>query len=117
MVRNVPPAAVPPGDAEHPRAAMLDTLPAEEVVRFLVDEEAAAVRTAKSCAAEIAQASRLLAERLEANGRLIYVGVGTAGWITALEAAECVPLFGLPPTLIVSVLAGGPHAMARTLEI
>ena len=117
MVRNVPPAAVVSGEAEHPRAAMLDTMPAEEVVRFLVDEEAAAVRAARSCAAEIAQASRLLAERLEANGRLIYVGVGTAGRIAALEAAECVPLFGLPPSLIVSVLAGGPHAMARTVEI
>ncbi len=116
-MRNAPPAAALPGDAEHPRAAMLDAMPAEEVVRFLVDEEAAAVRAARSCAAEIAQASRLLAERLEASGRLIYVGVGTAGRIAALEAAECVPLFGLPPSLIVSVLAGGPHAMARTVEI
>jgi len=117
MARNAPPAASLPGDAEHPRAAMLDTLPAEEVVRFLVDEEAAAVRAARSCAAEIAQASRLLAERLEQNARLIYVGAGTAGRIAALEAAECVPLFGLPPSLIVPVLAGGPHAMARTVEI
>ena len=117
MARNAPPAAVPPGDAEHPRAAMLDTMSAEDVVRLLVDEEASAVRAARSCAAEIAQASKLLAERLEASGRLIYVGVGTAGRIAALEAAECVPLFGLPSSLIVSVLAGGPHAMARTVEI
>lgn len=117
MARNVPPAAVVPGDAEHPRAAMLDTMPAEDMVRLLVDEEAAAVRAARSRAAEIGQAARLLAERLEANGRLIYVGAGTAGRIAALEAAECVPLFGLPPSLIVSVLAGGPQAMARTVEI
>jgi N-acetylmuramic acid 6-phosphate etherase len=96
---------------------MLDTMSAEDVVRLLVDEEASAVRAARSCAAEIAQASKLLAERLEASGRLIYVGVGTAGRIAALEAAECVPLFGLPSSLIVSVLAGGPHAMARTVEI
>lgn len=117
MARNAPPPAALPGDAEHPRAAMLDTLPAEEVVRFIVDEEAVAVRAVRSCAAEIAQASRLLAERLEQNARLIYVGAGTAGRIAALEAAECVPLFGLPPSLIVPVLAGGPHAMARTVEI
>jgi N-acetylmuramic acid 6-phosphate etherase len=58
-----------------------------------------------------------LAERLLANCRLVYVGVGTAGRVAALEAAECVPLFGLPPSLIVTVLAGGPHAMARTVEI
>lgn len=117
MARNAPPPAASPSDAEHPRAAMLDTLPAEEVVRFIVDEEAVAVKAVRSCTAEIGQASRLLAERLEQNARLIYVGAGTAGRIAALEAAECVPLFGLPPSLIVPVLAGGPHAMARTVEI
>lgn len=117
MARNAPPVAVLPGDAEHPRAAMLDTMPADEVVRFVVDEEMAAVRAVRARAAEIGQAARLLAERLEANGRLIYVGAGTAGRLAALEAAECVPLFGLPPSLIVHVLAGGPHAMARTVEV
>jgi N-acetylmuramic acid 6-phosphate etherase len=117
MLRNGPSASVAPGDAEHPRAAMLDVMPAEEVVRLLIDEETAAVRAARACAADIARASQLLAERLEANGRLIYVGAGTAGRLAALEAAECVPLFGLPPSLVVSVLAGGPQAMARTVEV
>jgi N-acetylmuramic acid 6-phosphate etherase len=117
MTRNAPPAARAPGDTEHPRAAMLDAMPVEDVVRLLVDEEAVAVRAARSCAEEIARASRLLAERLEANGRLIYVGAGTAGRVAALEAAECIPLFGLPPSLVVSVLAGGPQAMARTVEL
>src|SRR5664279_2756878 len=87
------------------------------MVRVFLDEENAAVKAAKACTAEIAQASRLLAERLTAGSRLIYVGVGTAGRVAALEAAECVPLFGLPPSLVVSVMAGGPHALARTVEI
>jgi len=116
MDRNGREAAAP-GDAEHPRAAMLDTYPAEEVVKLLVEEEGAALRTARAAAAEIAHASRLLAERLTAGGRLVFVGVGTAGRLAALEAAECVPLFGLPPSLVVPVLAGGPHAMARTVEL
>ncbi len=116
MVRNGP-SATAPGDAEHPRAAMLDTYPTEEVVKLLIDEEGAALKAAKAAAAEIAAASRLLAERLAAGGRLVYVGVGTAGRMAALEAAECVPLYGLPPSLVVPVLAGGPHAMARTVEL
>jgi N-acetylmuramic acid 6-phosphate etherase len=103
-------------DGENPRAAMLDTYPAEEMVRVFLDEENAAVKAAKACAAEIAQASRLLAERLTAGSRLFYVGAGTAGRLAALEAAECVPLFGLPPSLVVSVLAGGPHALGKTVE-
>jgi len=117
MVTSSPSAASAPGLAENPRAAMLDTYPAEDVVKLLVEEETAAIKAAKACAAELARASKLLAERLLASSRLVYVGVGTAGRVAALEAAECVPLFGLPPSLIVTVLAGGPHAMARTLEI
>jgi len=95
---------------------MLDTYPAEEVVKVLVEEEAAAIKAAKAAGSDIAKASRLLAERLAAGGRLVFVGAGGAGRIAALQAAECVPLFGLPPSLVVSVLAGGPHAMARTIE-
>jgi len=115
MDRNGPASA--PGDSENPRAAMLDTYPAEEVIRLCLDEESAAIKAAKACTAEIASASRLLAERLAAGSRLVYVGVGTAGRLAALEAAECVPLFGLPPSLVVPVLAGGPHALARSVEI
>ncbi len=110
-------SAAAPGEAEHPRAAMLDTYPADEVVRLLVEEETAAVKAAKAVVAEIAAGSRLVAERLVGGGRLVFVGAGTAGRIAALEAAECVPLFGLPPSLVVPVLAGGPHAMARTVEV
>jgi N-acetylmuramic acid 6-phosphate etherase len=95
---------------------MLDTYPAEEMVRLFLDEETAAIKAARACSAEIARASQLLAERLAAGSRLVYVGVGTAGRLAALEAAECVPLFGLPHSLIVSVLAGGPQAMSRTVE-
>jgi N-acetylmuramic acid 6-phosphate etherase len=116
MVRNGPPASFS-GDAEHPRAAMLDTYPVDEVVKVLVEEEGAAIKAAKTAGAQIAVASRLLAERLAAGGRLIFVGVGTPGRIASLEAAECVPQYGLPPSLVVPVLAGGPHAMARTVEI
>ena len=114
---NGPAVASASGDSENPRAAMLDTYPAEEVVRLLLDEESMAIKAAKACAAEIAQASRLLAERLAAGSRLVYVGVGTAGRVAMLEAAECVPLFGLPPSLVVPVMAGGPQALARTVEI
>jgi N-acetylmuramic acid 6-phosphate etherase len=116
MARNSPPSAAGFGDVENPRAAMLDTYPAEEVVKLLADEELAAVRAAKACSAEIAQASRLLAERLIASCRLVYVGAGTAGRLATFEAAECVRLFSVPPSLILAVMAGGPHALGRTVE-
>lgn len=103
-------------DAENPRAAMLDALPPEEVVKLLVEEETNAVKAVRARAAGLASAAQLMADKLAAGGRLIYVGVGTAGRLGALEAAECVPAFGLPQSLVTSIIAGGPHALARVAE-
>jgi N-acetylmuramic acid 6-phosphate etherase len=57
-----------------------------------------------------------MAEKLAAGGRLVYVGVGTAGRLGALEAAACVPAFGLPQSLVASIIAGGPAALTRAAE-
>ena len=95
---------------------MLDSLPPEEVVKLLLEEEANAVKAVRARAAALAAAAQLLADKLAAGGRLVYVGVGTAGRLGALEAAECVPAFGLPQSLVTSIIAGGPHALARAAE-
>lgn len=109
-------ATAPLPESENPRSGMLDTWPAEEVVKTLVDEEVQATKAVRARAAHVAQAAQLVAQRLAAGGRLIFVGVGTAGRMGALEAAECVPAFGLPPSLVVSIMAGGPHAVVRAAE-
>lgn len=103
-------------EVENPRAGMLDSLPPEEVVKLLVNEEVNAVKAVRARAAALASAAQLMADKLAAGGRLVYLGTGTAGRLGALEAAECVPAFGLPPSLVVSIIAGGPHALARVAE-
>ncbi len=103
-------------ESENPRAGMLDTWPAEEVVKALVDEEGLAMKAVRARAAHVAQAAQLIGQRLAGGGRLVFVGVGTAGRMGALEAAETVPAFGLPPSLVVSIMAGGPHALVRAAE-
>lgn len=105
-----------PTEAENPRAHYLDTLPAAEVVKLLVDEEALAHKAVKARAPEIARGAELIAARLEKNGRLIYVGAGTSGRLGTLDASECVPTFGVPPSLVVPIIAGGPGALTRSIE-
>ena len=105
-----------PTEAENPRSAFLDTLPPEDVVKLLVDEEAGSVRAARAETAAIARGVRLIADKLAAGGRLVYVGAGTSGRLGTLDAAECVPTFGIPPSLTVAIIAGGPHALTRAVE-
>jgi N-acetylmuramic acid 6-phosphate etherase len=103
-------------EGENPRSELLDTLPAEEVVKLMLDEEANGVRAVRARSREIALAARLLADRLAAGGRLVYVGAGTSGRLGTLDAAECVPTFGVPPSLVVGIIAGGPRALTRSVE-
>jgi N-acetylmuramic acid 6-phosphate etherase len=105
-----------PTEAVHPGTARLDTMPAEAVVKLMLAEEAKAVRAAAARADLIAKAAELVAERLAAGGRLIYVGAGTSGRLGTLDAVECVPTFGIPPSRVVPIIAGGPHALTRSVE-
>lgn len=50
------------------------------------------------------------------NGRLIYMGAGTSGRLGILDAAECVPTFGVPNTQVVGLIAGGASAMIEAVE-
>jgi N-acetylmuramic acid 6-phosphate etherase len=115
-LRPPPDFAALPTEAVHPRAAKLDTMPAEEVVGLMLGEEARAVRAVQAREAEIGRAAQLVADKLASGGRLVYVGAGTSGRLGTLDAVECVPTFGVPPSRVVAVIAGGPSALTRSVE-
>jgi N-acetylmuramic acid 6-phosphate etherase len=103
-------------EATHPRAAKLDTLAPEAIAALMLGEEAKAVRAAQDCTEEIGRAARLVADKLAGGGRLVYVGAGTSGRLGTLDAVECVPTFGVPPSRLVPIIAGGPSALTRSVE-
>ncbi len=103
-------------EATHPRAAKLDTLPPEAIAELMLSEEARAVKSAQARAPEIGRAAQLCADRLAAGGRLVYVGAGTSGRLATLDAVECVPTFGVPPSRLVPIVAGGPAALTKSIE-
>lgn len=53
---------------------------------------------------------------LKNNGRLIYIGAGTSGRLGILDAAECVPTFGIAPGLVIGMIAGGNSAVSDAIE-
>jgi N-acetylmuramic acid 6-phosphate etherase len=57
-----------------------------------------------------------IVERLERGGRLVYVGAGSSGRLAAVDAAECGPTFGVSPTQVIAVVAGGAEALAVAQE-
>src|SRR5207237_92551 len=66
--------------------------------------------------ARIAKGIDLLVQAFRGGGRLVYVGAGTSGRLGVLDATECPPTFGTPPSLVVGVIAGGYGALVKSVE-
>ena len=50
------------------------------------------------------------------GGRLFYIGAGTSGRLGVLDASECPPTYGVPPTMVQGLIAGGLPALVRSIE-
>jgi N-acetylmuramic acid 6-phosphate etherase len=105
-------------NTENPAAqhASLDQYPTSELVNVLVDDQFQAVQAVRAATPRIAAAVTAAQPRMEAGGRLIYVGAGTSGRLGVLDSVELYPTFSWPPERAVALLAGGPGAMFAAVE-
>ena len=71
----------------------LDLRPTAELVHLINDEDRTVAAAVSDAARSIADAIDAIVERLEAGGRLVYVGAGSSGRAAAADAAECGPTF------------------------
>ena len=107
---------VPVTETPHPGGAV-DRLPSTLlVVERLHAGDREAVAAVGRAVPSIASLAELAAERLGRGGRLVYVGAGTSGRLGALDAAECPPTFGVAPSRVLALVAGGPRALRRAVE-
>ena len=100
-------------DQQH---AELDQYPTAELVNTLVDDQINAVNAVRAAAPRIAAAVTAALPRIEAGGRLIYVGAGTSGRLGVLDSVELYPTFSWPHERAVALLAGGTEAMFVAVE-
>ncbi len=54
--------------------------------------------------------------RMKKGGRIFYMGAGTSGRLGVLDASEIPPTFGMPPTLVIGLIAGGDTALRNPVE-
>lgn len=54
--------------------------------------------------------------RMAAGGRIFYMGAGTSGRLGVLDASEIPPTFGMDPSLVVGLIAGGDTALRNPVE-
>ena len=54
--------------------------------------------------------------RVKKGGRIFYMGAGTSGRLGVLDASEIPPTFGMPPTVVIGLIAGGDTALRTPVE-
>jgi N-acetylmuramic acid 6-phosphate etherase len=96
--------------------ADLDLRPTLDLVELINDEDANVAAAVRGASPAIAAAIDAIVARLEAGGRLVYVGAGSSGRLALVDAAECGPTFGVPPEQVVAIVAGGSGALAVAQE-
>lgn len=55
-------------------------------------------------------------KKLEAGGRLFYIGAGTSGRLGIVDASECPPTYGVPHGMVIGLIAGGDSAIRKAVE-
>lgn len=100
----------------HPASAQIDLLPTADVVRIIQEADATVAPVVAAAAGAIARAVDGIAERLERGGRWFYVGAGTSGRLAMLDASELRPTYGVDPSLITVIMAGGERAFLHAAE-
>ena len=105
-----------PTEAWNAASADLDLKSTTDLVTLMSSEDASVPLAVEAAGASIAEAIDAIVSRLEAGGRLIYVGAGTSGRLALVDAVECESTFAVPPGLVVALVAGGATSAATAQE-
>src|SRR5258705_442911 len=103
-------------EQRNPRSERIDVASSLEIVDIMDAEDARVAGVVQGQREQIARAIDLIVAAFKAGGRLVYVGAGTSGRLGVLDATECPPTFGVPPTMVTGVIAGGYPALVKSAE-
>ena len=103
-------------EQRNPASAQIDTLPTEQVLQIINDQDSTVAAAVRAAIPHIARAVDGITDAIRAGGRLFYIGAGTSGRLGVLDASECPPTFSVPPEMVQGIIAGGEPALSRATE-
>lgn len=103
-------------EQNNPESVAIDQMDPIQIAMLMNREDLKVVAAVERVLPDIARAIETVTERVQAGGRLIYIGAGTSGRLGVLDASECPPTFNTPPALVVGLIAGGHRALTNAIE-
>lgn len=103
-------------EQRNPHSMNLDSLSALDIVSLINQEDHKVAQAVQAVLPQIAQAVEKIVTAFQQGGRLVYMGAGTSGRLGVLDASECPPTYGVPPEMVVGIIAGGDRALRHPIE-
>ena len=103
-------------EQQNANSEQIDRMTTEQMVAVINAEDAGVAAAVAQEQTKVAAAVDMIVARLRQKGRLFYVGAGTSGRLGVLDASECPPTFGVKPSLVQGIIAGGRRALVRSIE-
>jgi N-acetylmuramic acid 6-phosphate etherase len=107
---------LPTTEKSNRKSEKIDRLSTLQVVKLINSEDNLVAPAVGRQRKRIAEAVDVIVKHLRKGGRLFYVGAGTSGRLGVLDASECPPTFGVRPSLVQGIIAGGRRALVRAVE-
>ena len=103
-------------EQRNPRSLNIDCMTAIDIVQLINQEDLLVAKAVEKCLPHIAEAVEKIEYAFTNGGRLVYIGAGTSGRLGVLDASECPPTYGVPPEMVVGIIAGGERALRHPVE-
>lgn len=94
----------------------LDKMSIRELLEGINQEDRKVALAVSEAIPQIEKLVSQIVPRMKQGGRIFYLGAGTSGRLGVLDASEIPPTFGMPPTLVVGLIAGGEKALRNPVE-
>lgn len=94
----------------------LEKMSVADIIKNINKEDQKVAEAVQDSLPAIEQLIVAVAQKMKEGGRLFYIGAGTSGRLGILDASECPPTFGVPPGMVIGVIAGGKEAMINAIE-
>lgn len=94
----------------------LDKKSVKEILEDINTEDHKVADAVQKAIPQIEKLVILIIPRVKKGGRIFYMGAGTSGRLGVLDASEIPPTFGMPPTVVIGLIAGGDTALRNPVE-
>lgn len=94
----------------------LEQMSVRELLTNINDEDMTVPLAVEKALPQIEALVNIIVEKMNAGGRLFYIGAGTSGRLGILDASEIPPTYGMPHGKVIGLIAGGDGAIRKAVE-